>query len=33
LALLVWLVPEAREALEHWRDNWAEKGERESGNE
>jgi hypothetical protein len=26
LALLVWLVPEAREALEHWRDNWAEKG-------
>jgi len=23
LALLVWLVPEAREALEHWRDNGA----------
>jgi hypothetical protein len=21
VALLVWLVPEAREALEHWRDN------------
>ena len=27
LLLLGWLVPEAREALEHWRDNWADKGE------
>jgi len=30
LALLIWLVPETREALEHWRDNWANKGD---GNE
>lgn len=27
LALLIWLVPETREALEHWRDNWPHKGE------
>jgi divalent metal cation (Fe/Co/Zn/Cd) transporter len=27
LVLLGWLVPEAREALEHWRDNGLDKGE------
>lgn len=30
LALLIWLVPETREAFEHWRDNWPDKGD---GNE
>jgi divalent metal cation (Fe/Co/Zn/Cd) transporter len=32
MALLIWLVPEAREALEHWRDNGPEQGG-ETGNE